>query len=406
MAQAAAGQAALGKFFQRLEQRGWIVAGLVALAIFGWLHSVPTFPDPDAYYHGVMAQAAWDGQVPTALPQAWFTELRDHFTDQHLLYHVLLSPFVALLGLAAGLKVASALLGAAAVAVFYAVARALGVRHAWLPTTLLLLTQSWTYRLGLVKVTPLSLVIILVAILLALRRRPLALAALAWVFVYVYVGFLLLPLIVTTLMFADWLAGKIWKTGSGEANVERWKVAAATWLGAAIGLLVNPYFPGNIYQFYVQFVSIGVVNQGGIGVANEWLPATAKWLMQYAAVPIASLACGVAAAIVQPRRKFAAALAAVALCAFIFTVKARRYVEYFAPLALLAAAVAIDFPNAAKIWLKSLSRRALVAGASVALLAVAVVGAVELRQVHSTLDGQERYYSYFSRTAKRSFAIG
>ena len=391
--------------FSQASRHGWLIVFVIALLIFSWLHSVSTFSDPDAYYHGVLAQAAWSGHIPTALPQAWFTELRDQFTDQHLLYHIILGPFVALFGVAVGLKIASALLGAGAVATFYAVVRALGVRQAWMPTVLLLLTPAWLYRLGLVKVTPLSLIILLVGILLAVRRRPLALAALAWIYVYVYVGFLLLPLVVTVLLFVDWGAGRIQdkereikNTGNTENTRQLLKpttynlkptrllVVGAVWLGAAIGLIVNPYFPGNIHQFYVQFMAIGVVNQSGIEVAGEWYPALLQWMLTHATVSFVAMALAVVAAAAAPRRKLVAGFTAIALCALVFTVRSRRYIEYFAPLALLAAAVALHCPTAVCQWLKRVSRRVLVVGVCLAIAGVAVLGVIELRQVRGALN--------------------
>lgn len=322
-----------------VSRRGWLVAGLLGFAIFAWLHSVPTFPDPDAYYHGAMAQAAWSNDLPTALPQAWFTELRNTFYDQHLLYHYILAPFVALLGIPLGLKFASALLGGVAVGTLYAVAKALGARYPWVAVSIALATPAWLYRLGLVKVTPLAGSILLVSLVLAARRRPLALGMLAMAFTYVYIGFGLLPLVVTTYLLVDWLACRKPELGG------RALAAAAAWIGSAAGFVVSPYFPGSLGQFISQFLAIGVANQGAVGVAAEWLPATPGWAASYAAVAALALASAIAAAILSPRRRATAAVA-VAACAFLATARSRRYVEYATPLIAIAFVVAVPLEAA------------------------------------------------------------
>ncbi len=347
-------------------RRGWLVAGLVGFAVFSWLHSVPTFPDPDAYYHGAMAQAAWRGELPTALPQAWFTELRTQFYDQHLLYHYILAPFVALLGVPLGLKLASALLGGVAIASLYAAARALGARYAWVAVAVALATPAWLYRIGLVKVTPLAVAAVLFGVVLAVRRRPLALAMLSLVFTYVYIGFTMLPLVVSVMLAADWAATR------GGGNSRRVATAAAAWIGAALGFVVNPNFPESIGQFVTQFLAIGVVNQGGIGVAAEWQPVTTTWLIRYGAVPVAALAAGLVAAVLAPRRRAAAGLAAVALCAFAATVKTRRYIEYAAPFVALAFVIAVPLEPAARALRQWWGRRAGRIALGVATLAIAV----------------------------------
>lgn len=353
-------------------RRGWLIAGLIGFAVFAWLHSVPTFPDPDAYYHGKMAQAAWSGELPTALPQAWFTELRDQFHDQHLLYHYILAPFVAALGIPLGLKLASALLGGVVTGALYAAARAVGARYAWVAVAVALATPAWLYRLGLVKVTPLALSLVLLGLALAVRRRALALAMVALVFTYTYIGFALLPLVVSVFLAADWIAT------SSRGDGRRLATAVAVWVGAAIGFVVNPYFPQNVGQFVTQFLAIGVANQGGISVAAEWQPINVSWLLRYAAVPAFALAAGIVGVTFAPRRRAAAGLVAVALCAFAATVKTRRYVEYATPLIALALVAAVPLEQVAAAmrswWQIKLARAATVA-ASLAAASSILLGA-------------------------------
>lgn len=359
-----------------LRPRGWLVAGLLGLAVFGWLHSVPTFPDPDAYYHGRMAQLAWEGRLPNALPQAWYTELRTQFYDQHLAYHYVLAPFVAALGIPLGLKLASALLGGVAVAATYAVARSLGASQPWVAVAISLATPAWLYRLGLVKVTPLALALLLVGLTLAYRRRALALGMLAAAFTYTYIGFALLPLVVSVLLFVDWLARKSDSRG-------RLVTVAAAWLGSGLAFVINPDFPQNVQQFISQFWAIGVVGYTTVGVAGEWTSVTPGWLLRYAPVATLCLAVAVAAAVASPRRRAAAGLAAVALCAFLATAKSRRYVEYAAPLIAVAAAVAIPLGRTAdafRDWWRQRWSRAIAAAAATVFLAGAAYGAAVTRQ--------------------------
>ncbi len=317
----------------------WIVF-LLALGIFGAIQACPGFGDPDAYYHLEMAKltaAAGPVRVFAWLP---FTTLADHYADQHFLYHLALIPFLNLFGDFFGLKIATVLFAALAMAAFAWMLGAYGLRRPWLWTLPLLVSTGFLFRLLLTKATGLALVALFLFLGFLKKKNRAALFLISFAYVWLHAGWPILGVVV----FIYALAHRDWKTPL---------VVAA---GLLAGLVVNPFFPSNFAFNWEQIVQIAVLGHRdpGVLVGNEWGPVDIGWLLAENAVIF--LAAGAAFAqlisliyrqekapeVSEARQReiaFAAALSCLFLC---LTLRQARQKEYFLPFVLFFAALLGD----------------------------------------------------------------
>ena len=75
------------------------------------------FADPDSFYHMKMAELiAAHGPIRDFIWLPYTTLAQFFFADQHFLYHVSLIPFIKIFGPLAGMKLATAIMSAFAIA--------------------------------------------------------------------------------------------------------------------------------------------------------------------------------------------------------------------------------------------------------------------------------------------------
>lgn len=324
---------------------------LVTAALFSAFVATRWFPDPDAFYHVRMAERIRDVGLDRTFPWLPYTELAQHYADQHLIYHLLLIPFVGFPDALVGLKIATVVFAALAFVVLYAVLKDLNHRWALPGTLILLLVTPLTFRLALGKGNAVALTIFLVCLWCLFRYRPRALAVASAIFVWTYGGF---PLIVAASglhLVSAWIVDALDRRHHPSAVLRRlfrggsdgpraalphaWRLLGASLLGVAIGLVINPYFPDNLPFLFNQFLRIGVINyRGVIGVGGEWYAYGLPELLTHTiilTIPLlAALFAFVSTLRRQTRRTWTLLL--LTLLTFLVTLKSRRYVEYYVPL--------------------------------------------------------------------------
>ncbi len=391
-----------------LNNRRWAAPAIVFVAsiVFSeWFWPTLTFVDGDSFYHAKITELLARG-VPRDFPWLPFTTLAENYIDHHFLYHVFLFPFAYFLGSFLGLKLATILLTAGALTLFYVMVRDLALRGAVAWTTLLLLSPSFIFRMHLAKAPAFSLIFILLGFWFLERRRPVALGILAFVYVWAYNAWPLL-LFITLLwitarsFFAVSLADRSKdleepheyprppliqgegdlseredapadspmlrkrREGIAEAIRSFWATVRSSeharplvgvLIGTLLGMLVNPYFPANLAFYWLHIVQIGIVNyQSKIGVGAEWYGMSFGELFGAHAVTFAAFAVALGLVLVRARTLArtrepvepkilirAASLVVIASAFFILTLRARRMVDYFLPFAVLATAALFD----------------------------------------------------------------
>lgn len=311
-------------------------AFLLALGLMLWIQFAgPAIVGNDAYYH-----MRWSRILRESAPRlpafSWLplTVLRaPAFVDQHFLFHVLLMPFT-LGDLRLGAKLAAPLFSALALTSIFGLLVAYRIRHRWLWLLPLAAgSEPFLYRMSMTRAPSLSLALLGVGVYLILERRFLSLAFLTFVFVWLYNLF---PLI---LVFALAHAVTVW------LSERRFDFAAfyATSVGAALGLVINPYFPKDFLLIF-HHVHMLLAETTAIDVGTEWYPLD-TWEMLTGNVALFALCFAALLAFDFGKRSrdrrplFFLFLAAVFL---LMSLRWRRFFEYWPPFAVLFAAFTLD----------------------------------------------------------------
>ena len=330
-----------------MTRRAPILAFLLSAALLGIVFATPTFGDADAYYHLWMAKRiAAAGPV---LRFGWlpFTTLAAHFADQHFLYHLALIPFLKLLGDFWGLKIATVLFAALAFAALAVLFEAYGLRRAFLWTLPLLFAPGFLFRLLLTKSTALALVALFLFLTALKKEHRRALFAVSFLYVWLHAGW---PILIGVALI--------------DAIIRRSaKFLPPVFLGLALGLVFNPFFPQNLSFYWEQIVQMAVVGAHAFGVVvgNEWYPVDlgtlllenpSVFLPLLAAVALAAVAVlkslpARAEAVPAARRRDIVFVSSLAIVFLLMTLRQARHKEYFLPLALFASALLFESACAA-----------------------------------------------------------
>jgi len=327
-----------------------VLVFVLTFAVAVYWQFTQSIGDPDGFYHAKMALLLSEGNVIKEMPWMQFSTLRDSFTDHHFLYHVLLIPFVKLGNPLLGVKLAQAFFGAGFFTSFYWMLRRLNSHAPFVYTFILLITSSFTFRLGLVKANAIAL-IVLMAILWALfERRWWWLLILNTVFVWMYGGWPIAWVLAFLFVVTGWAHQFVhfrkdaWfkKLFRSRATEKYWPAVAATAGGSLIGLVVNPYWPGDIYFYWQQIWQIAIVNMSSlVNVGGEWRNLQFAEVLQFYSLIAVLYIVALLLIIRKPSkaRHMTWTLLFASLLSIIFTIKSRRYIELSAPLALIFSAL-------------------------------------------------------------------
>lgn len=354
------------RFQAWVERHGWIggpIIFLLAAAVFTWLLIDPTFADPDSFYHARLAQLMSEQGIVTQFPYLRYTYLYEHFTDHHLLYHLILVPFVKWLPMFTGIKVATVVLGATFFMVWFYLARSIG---GWLPSltaVLLLATRPFDFRLGLSKASALALILLFVGFWLIVKKKYPWLFLLGFLYAWAHGGFALLWVVSAITGAAIALSDnrthlfQLLKKSAGQVHANRtfhlkkllkagWKEAGIptviAFFGTVAGTVFNPYVPNNLRFLWQQFVQIGVINyQEVITVGAEWYPYPWQFLIPDTAILGIALISVIILTIWFRKKTTGLSWATLLLTIFFFvlTLKSRRFIEYAVPWGWLCVTV-------------------------------------------------------------------
>ena len=328
-----------------------LVLLVITFALFTYFQAVPAFADPDSFYHIKMAQLIPHQGIIKTFPWLQFTILRDTYIDQHFLYHVFLIPFVYLMDPIQGAKLATVILCSGLIILFYLFLRSEKIKFAFVFALILLASMPFIFRINLVKAPVFSIILLLSGVWLMFKNKKWPLAILSFLYVWAYGGFVVVLVAAGAYMVVGLLVdafshGKhipVWRVIKRNQELRLFLFCLA---GVVAGILVNPQFPQNLIFYWHQLVKIGIINyQNVISVGNEWYPykftdLTASTAMISVIVLVALYLC-----VVNFRRPSKKVMTTFLIFLFflIFTLKSRRYVEYYVPFALLFGAFGLDY---------------------------------------------------------------
>ncbi len=327
-------------YFVQYISLGAVLALCAALfTYFQWSNELA---DPDAFYHMRLSQLILERGVITDFIWLPYTTLAEHFIDQHFLYHILMIPFVSTGFPLIGVKIYTVLLAVAFLGIFAVTLKKLESSWWLIVTSVLALTTPFTFRLNLVKATPVALILVCLTIAVLYKKRFWWLVPIGIIYVWAYGGFAMMLIVVITWLIANGMA-LLTTAHPKKIQISHFlKPLLFTLTGLAIGVVINPYFPNNLSFYWDQLVQIGIINyQDTIGVGAEWYPYNPGRLIFGSMGLISLLLLGLITTILKRRNWqqldwFALGIFLVGL---LLTLKSRRYVEYFGPYTAIAAAI-------------------------------------------------------------------
>lgn len=326
---------------------------IISLTLFSYLQFDRTFADPDSFYHAKMAALLADRGIITQFPWLSATNFKTSFIDHHFLYHLALVPFVKIFPPLVGLKIATILFASLAILTIFWFSRQLKIKGAFWYAIFLMTVNPFVFRINLAKAQPLVLIFLFLTIYLLFTRRYSHLAIVSAAYVWLYGGWPLAGAAAGLYVMINWLW--LYRPGWPAAFLRTWarkkvhkqnfRLLFSAGGGLLAGLLFNPYFPKNLAFYWQQTFKIALVNyQSVIGVGGEWYPYGVQDLF-LAALPFFFFLIFALTGFFFFHKKQPLGAWFFFVLGFLFfllTLKSRRYVEYFVPLALVFCALGLN----------------------------------------------------------------
>lgn len=355
-------------FFQLLSNPKFqgIFIFILALICFSWIQVSPTIMDPDSFYHAKMALFIKEGKIIHNFPWLQATTLKDNFVDHHFLYHLFLVPFVSLFDPLGGSKIAQVILASFTIFFVYWFLQKFRVKGAFFYSLLFFTSFSFLFRLNLVKAPALSLIITIIALYLIFEKKSFWLLLLSFFYVWAYSGWFILWLIVAVYLAAEtfflffekqnfniflkkilnfsFLRNFIFCFLENVSRKNNLKLLLSVLGGTMAGLVINPYFPGNVSFYWIQVFKIGIINlQQTINVGAEWYPtySTVLFPNNFLIIFLWFFSVGWFLVQIKNQKKESLTLLIISFLFFVLTLKSSRYIEYFIPLAILSASFSL-----------------------------------------------------------------
>jgi hypothetical protein len=321
-----------------------LLAGAIAIVLIFWWLQFSTRAiccgDFDGYYHIKWARMLWDnmraGHFPPAFPWLPLTTLNAReYVDHHLLFHIILIPFTWFRDLQTGAKIAAILFASLAVFSCYWLIVRYEIRYRliWL-LALLASSAPFLYRMSMTKAPPFAIIFLVIGTYLLFERKYWPLLPLAFIFAATYDMFVLLGMAV-----AIWTVVIGWTEDRFE-----WRPLAWVVLGSVLGLIINPYFPHNLYLFYEHARIKLTAADFATKVGQEWYPYDTREFVINCMVALSAMLVGYIAFDGSDRKRAQRPLYFLILSTglLLMTARWKRFAEYFPPFAILFAAFTLE----------------------------------------------------------------
>lgn len=259
----------------------------------------------------------------------------NHYVDHHFLFHIFQIPFTWFRDLRTGAKLSAAVFaGLALLSSFWLLVR-YQIRYSlvWL-IALLACSAPFLYRMNMSKAPPFAIIYLVFAIHLLFKRKYWPLFPIAFVFTLTYDMF---PLLLITACF--WTVVIAWT----ERRFE-WQPFFWVGLGIVAGLVINPYFPKNLYLLYEHLKMKITPSEYTTKVGGEWYPYDTWEFLGNSIVAVFAMAAGYLAIDLSDKKRVQhpLLLLLVSTTLMILTARWKRISEYWPPFAIMFAAFAVQ----------------------------------------------------------------
>lgn len=325
----------------------WVLPLFLVPAFFATFQLINygKFADPDGFYHAKASQFLVAGKLTGNFPWNYYTTWREGYADQHYLYHLLITPFNTFPLMHWSIIIFSSLF----VFVFIWLLSKLDIKWKFFWVLLLVLgSADFLFRINLIKANTLSLILILFAVWVikqlgdditsrARNKYLLILGLISAIFVWTYGGFVILPLIILAHMTATLMT---------ERRVSFYPMLACL-IGIVLAILLHPHSHNFISLIYDQLFQTGLGAGSEVPAGQEWLPFEIPWFIKSNAIMLALWVFSLAVHLLNffHERKFNKTelwLHGVTTGMLILTLWHQRFIEYWTPFAVLAAAVVLS----------------------------------------------------------------
>lgn len=291
----------------------------------------PAILDNDGYYHirwsRLLAESAPFPPPFKALPLTTLNE--SDYADHHYLYHVMLIPFASG-DLRLGAKAAAVLFSSLGVASLFALLVVYRVPYRWVwLAPLLASSEPFLYRMSMTRAPALSIALLGIGVYLLLKGKLLWFGLLSFLFVWSYSLFPLIFVFAAAHSVAVYLS---------ERRIDpRPMIACAS--GIIAGLIINPYFPENIWLFRDHLL-MKLASEYSVDVGIEWYPYESWTLLASSGLAFSIFLAALIAFDWRSRKEDIKPLffLIIATMFLVMSLKSRRFIEYWPPFAVLFAA--------------------------------------------------------------------
>lgn len=254
-------------------------------------------------------------------PWLYFTTLNEKYVNHHLLFHIMMIPFLQIFGTFTGAKLTMILSTAACFLFFYLILKHLKVPLPLLWSLIAIFTMSsdFYYRLSFIKAIPLSLAYLMAIMYFAFKNKAGIIAVLSFLYVWSYGGFTFLPIFAVVYLVAQIVC---------KEKVD-WKLPVAMIGGTMLGLIMNPYFPKNFEFLFLQIFQTGLGAKSYVG--GEWANYESFFWLTINWIPVFIFMAGIALGFISSKTRPGAKVVSMLMMSFLFLIlvwKSKRFVEY------------------------------------------------------------------------------
>lgn len=334
--------------------------------------SGPAILDNDGYYHirwsRMLADAAPFPPPFKSLPLTTLNE--SDYADHHYLFHVMLIPFT-FGDMRLGAKTAAVVFSSLGILSLFALLVIYEVPYKWLWLgPVIASSEPFLYRMSMTRAPALSLVFLGAAAWLLLRRKLLLFGLLSFLFVWSYSLFPLIFAFAATYTISIYLAER-------RIDLAPMLVCAA---GIMAGLVINPYFPQNIWLFR-DHLMMKLTVAYSVDVGIEWYPYESWTFLASSGLAFAIFIAALIAFDWRSRLHDIKPLffLIIGIIFLVMAFKSRRFIEYWPPFAVVFAAFTFGPKLSNFMWNEFGQKRDLViASVTACILAIVCIGAMEM----------------------------
>lgn len=345
----------------------------------------------DGYYHIKFAWLMRHDGLKLEFPWLPLTILNPRdFTDNHLLFHILLIPFT-FGDLRLGAKTAALVFSVVTVFTVYLVLCRLRVRYPLFWLLVLLGSGEWFLaRISMTRRQSLALALLVLATYLLAKGRFRWLLPLAFAYAWLFDGFVLLIAVVGVAFAGRVLADR----------ELAWPMFGWTLLGLGLAMVIHPYFPNNVTFTYLHLLP-KMFPEASVQVGSEWYPYSPSSLLRTSWLALLIVPLGLLPGVFAPRRIMrdhtALFLGGLALLFLALYLRSRRYIESEPAFAVLFCAytwthyVPMVRGRSLGDWLPERARLGL---AAIALLGLGFQGVTVVQSARQNAGGAGTYQTF------------